>query len=93
MSETIDPDVLSTLVEHHRRFVEFLEARVGRREVAGPVAGSASRRHRPRHADVEAALGQEHPNFSVFGAPEKWPRLDGLITDRDLTAAFNREAG
>jgi RNA polymerase sigma-70 factor (ECF subfamily) len=41
MRETIDPDVLGTLVEHHRRFLRFLEARVGSREVAEDLLQAA----------------------------------------------------
>jgi len=31
MTEPIDPHVLAPLVAHHRRFLEFLEPRVGSR--------------------------------------------------------------
>ena len=41
MSETIDSNVLSTLVEHHRRFLKFLESRVGSREVAEDLLQAA----------------------------------------------------
>jgi RNA polymerase sigma factor (sigma-70 family) len=41
MSEIIDPEVLSTLVENHRRFLRFLEVRVGSREVAEELLQAA----------------------------------------------------
>lgn len=41
MSETIDPEVLGTFVENHRRFLKFLEGRVGSREVAEELLQAA----------------------------------------------------
>jgi RNA polymerase sigma factor (sigma-70 family) len=41
MSDSIDPEVLSTLVENHRRFLKFLEARVGSHEVAEELLQAA----------------------------------------------------
>lgn len=39
--ETIDPDTLDTLVGHHRRFLDFLERRVGSRAVAEELLQAA----------------------------------------------------
>ena len=41
MTETIAPDVVSILVDHHRRFLRFLESRLGNRAVAEDVLQAA----------------------------------------------------
>jgi len=52
MSETIDPEVLSTLVENHRHFLKFLEARVGSREVAEELLQAAFMKGQERGGDL-----------------------------------------
>ena len=41
MAETMAPAVVEKLVEHHRRFLAFLEARVGSREAAEEILQAA----------------------------------------------------
>lgn len=41
MGELMSPDVVGTLVEHHRRFLNFLATRVGKREIAEDLLQAA----------------------------------------------------
>ena len=50
--ETIDPDTLDTLVGHHRRFLDFLERRVGSRAVADELLQAAFVKGLERGGDI-----------------------------------------
>lgn len=50
--ETIDPDTLDTLVGHHRRFLDFLERRVGSRAVAEELLQAAFVKGLERGGDI-----------------------------------------
>ena len=52
MRETIDPDTLDTLVGQHRRFLEFLERRVGSRAVAEELLQAAYVKGLERGGDI-----------------------------------------
>lgn len=54
MAEPIDPDVLATLVDHHRRFLQFLESRVGSRAVAEEILQTAFVKSLERGGDIRA---------------------------------------
>jgi RNA polymerase sigma-70 factor (ECF subfamily) len=52
MTEPMDPEVLATLVEHHRRFLQFLEPRVGSRAVAEDLLQAAFVKGLERGGDI-----------------------------------------
>ena len=52
MREPIDPETLDTLVGHHRRFLDFLERRVGSRVVAEELFQAAFVKGLERGGDI-----------------------------------------